>query len=151
MAEKRKPNYKIRPDGKKDCGKPTVMTPETLSKLEIAWLQGATDLEACFYANIATATLYNYQNTHSEYLDRKQRLKESMALKARSLVLQALEEGDKDMAKWYLERKKKEEFSTKVENSGINTGIVIQVASADQVNLAQQQIDKIINGELSQS
>ena len=36
-------------------------------------------------------------------------------IKARMVVHKALDKGDRDMAKWYLERKAKDEFNTKME------------------------------------
>jgi hypothetical protein len=90
---------------------------------------GATDGEACFQAGIAPATLYNYQNAHPEYVERKNQLKDRMIFKARSVIAEALNNRDKEVAKWYLERKAKNEFSTKVENettiNGIETALVV--------------------------
>ena len=47
-------------------------------------------------------------------------------IKARMVVHRALDKGDRDMAKWYLERKAKNEFSTKQEFDGtVNNKVVI--------------------------
>lgn len=136
-------------NGKKSLvGRPTVMTDETIDKLQESWAMGCSDLEACCYANISSAALYNYQKAHPEFVERKAVLKERMVLKAREVVHKALQEGDKDMAKWYLERKKKDEFSTKVENSG-NPAVILQVASPDAIHKAQDHITRIIEGELA--
>lgn len=132
--------------GSSGAGRPTVMTTEIINKLQESWSLGCSDLEACYYANISATALYEYQRANPGFAERKAILKEKLVLKARALVQKAIDEGDKDMAKWYLERKKKEEFSTKVEGGGNATGVVIQVASADQVKVANQHIDKIING-----
>lgn len=110
--------YTIRPDGKKDTGRPTSMTQETIDKLEQAFSLGCSDKEACLFANISTQTLYDYQHNHPEFIDRKELLKEKQVLKARSIITKAINDGDKDMAKWYLERKKKKEFSTRIESTG---------------------------------
>lgn len=115
---KAKGGYKIRPDGKKDTGHPTVMTPATISKLEEAFMNGASDSEACLCAGIAMATLYNYQNRHPEYVERKQKLKDLPAYQARKVIIDKIHSGDADTAKWYLERKKKAEFSTRQELTG---------------------------------
>lgn len=132
--------------GSSGAGRPTVMTTETINRLEEAFSLGCGDLEACFYANISATALYEYQRANPEFAQRKAILKEKTIFKARAIVEKAIAEGDKDMAKWYLERKKKEEFSTKVEGGGNNMGVVIQVASPDQVKLANNQIDALING-----
>jgi hypothetical protein len=97
-------------------GRPTVMTDEVVSKLEQAWSMGCSDLEACLFADISKQTLYDYQAKYPEFVDRKERLKESLVLKARTVIANSLNNKDENTAKWYLERKKKDEFSTKVEN-----------------------------------
>lgn len=98
---------------KNKVGRPTKMTEAVIGKLEEAFSMGATDLEACFHADISGDVLYDYQKKHPEFTERKKALKEKLVLKARKNVQDALEEGDKDISKWYLERKKKDEFSTK--------------------------------------
>lgn len=106
-------------------GRHTEMTPEKIAKLEQAFSIGCSDLEACLFADIGKTTLYTYQNKHPEFTERKERLKEGVVLKARIKVKEALDSKDlkvsTDMAKWLLERKKKDEFSTRVENDVIVT------------------------------
>lgn len=115
---KAKGGYKIKENGKKDTGHPTVMTPETIEKLERAYSLGCSDLEACFYANIGKSTLYSYQKEHPEFVERKEALKEKMIFAARTVIANSLADNDKDTAKWLLERKRKQEFSTRIENTG---------------------------------
>jgi len=99
-------------------GRPTVMTDDVLDKLNQAFSLGCSDREACLFADINPATLYNYQKENPEFLDRKQTLKEKPVLKARSNIVKALQEGDIETAKWLLERKKKDEFSLRSEMTG---------------------------------
>jgi hypothetical protein len=70
-----------------EVGRPTIMTPETLQKLEDAFALGCTDLEACVYADISKSTLYNYQEQHPEFVERKEELKEHPVLLARQTVI----------------------------------------------------------------
>jgi hypothetical protein len=100
---------------KRSVGRPTKLTEDVLKKLEEAFSIGASDKEACFYAGISHQALYNYQEKHPEYVDRKEALKERPVLMARQTVMNNLAT-DVDVAKWYLERKRKGEFSAKVEN-----------------------------------
>ena len=95
--------------------RPTKMTKETIDKLEEAFALGCTDLEASLFANIAPATLYNYQDKNEGFLERKTQLKETPVLKARASVISAFEKSP-DIALKYLERKKKDEFSLRREN-----------------------------------
>lgn len=104
------------PKDKKTAGRPTVMTSDVVSKLEQAFSMGCSDLEACLFANISKQALYDYQAKYPEFADRKAMLKETLILKARSVIATSLNNKDENTAKWYLERKRKEEFSTKVEN-----------------------------------
>lgn len=93
---------------KSNAGRPTVMTELTLKKLEEAFAYGASDNEACFYADISHQTLYDYQKKHPEFIERKEALKERPILTARQTVIDNL--SDTKNAQWYLERKRKKEF-----------------------------------------
>lgn len=101
---------------KNTVGRPTLMTNETVKKLEDAFLYGATDLEACLEAGISKQTLYTYQEKNPEFVDRKELLKNQPRIKAKKVVMKSIEEGDKETSKWYLERRSKDEFSTKTES-----------------------------------
>lgn len=111
------------------AGRPTIMTPETINKLEQAFSMGCSDLEACLHANIGKTTLYNYQQENPEFVERKEILKEKLVLKARSVIAESLNNKDENTAKWYLERKRKDEFSTKIESDINAKGINIVVAN----------------------
>lgn len=101
---------------KNEVGRPTVMTKEVLEKLREAFLLGCTDLEACLYANIHAATLYNYQKETPGFLEEKERLKEAPILLARKSVVNALSLNP-DLSLKYLERKRKAEFSLRTEHT----------------------------------
>lgn len=94
-------------------GRPTKMTSEMIQKLEHGFLMGLSDRKCCAYANISPATLYDYCVKHPEFSERKELLKESPTIQAQINVVTAINNGDEDMSKWYLERKCKEEFSIK--------------------------------------
>jgi hypothetical protein len=96
-------------------GRPTVMTEDVLQKLEYAFMRGLTDVEACLYADIGTTTLYNYCEENPEFRERKEELKKNPVVQAKLNVFEAIESKDIDMSKWYLERRAKDEFSTKQE------------------------------------
>jgi len=89
-------------------GRPTIMTEEKVKEIESYFANGATDLEACFLANISKQTLYNYQDKNPEFVDRKEALKNMPKYKAKVNVVKEIDKGDKDTSKWYLERKDKE-------------------------------------------
>lgn len=91
-----------------DIGRPTVFDEMTLHKLEGAFADGASDKLACFLANISESSLYNYQNEHPEFLERKIYLKDQVKFQARKVVREAIQAGDKQQANWFLERRDKE-------------------------------------------
>ena len=85
--------------------RPTVMTDDVLSKLETAFSMGCTDVEACNYANIGTATLYRFQEDNEEFRDRKEVLKSNPFMLARSVLIDALRDGDVNTAHKMIDRK----------------------------------------------
>ena len=112
-------------------GRPTVMDENTLRILENAFSNDATDIQACFLANIATSTLYKYQVDNPGYLERKQALKDMIKYQAKRIVKEAMFDKDKgtDTAKWYLERKDKGEFSSRQEMTGADGTAFIPILS----------------------
>ncbi len=81
------------------------MTEATLNKLEEAFAMGCSDREACFFANISSQTLYNYQKDNPEFVERKAMLKENPVLLARTTVVEAIKGGNVNTSTWLLERK----------------------------------------------
>lgn len=104
-----------RPKKKHAGGRPTVMTKEVVAKLETAFSWGCTDGEACVWAGISQDALYDYQRKNPAFTKRKELLKETPTLKARQVINLAIGQKDKQAAQWWLERKRKEEFSTRSE------------------------------------
>jgi len=98
----------------KKVGKPTVMTEKVLDQLRQAYLWGATNAEASAYADISSRTLYEYLAKNPEFSHKIENWKSEPLLKAKKTVVESLDEPKN--AQWYLERKQKDEFSTKVEN-----------------------------------
>ncbi len=118
-------------------GRPTKMTPETVKKLEEAFAIGASDGEACFYADISRQTLTTYQNENPNFLDRKNALKERPVLLARQTVLKAIE-SDPLTARWYLERRRKAEFSSRQELTGADGERIIPILGGASVHSDDQ-------------
>jgi len=109
-------------------GRPPVIDDIVLQKLELAFAIDCSDEEACAYADISPATLYNYQNKNPEFLERKRQLAQKPILKARQTVVQKL--GDSySNAMDYLKRKKKKEFGDNMAiDAEVNvTGVEIKV------------------------
>lgn len=121
----------------KKMGRPTKMTKGVISKLEDAFSMGCSDIEACFHAGISNNTLYNYQKDNPDFLERKKRLKANPVMKARSTIVKDLD--SVDTAKWFAERKIKEEFSLR---PVVEADVQINLAAIR--NLSNEQLLRIV-------
>lgn len=101
-----------------DVGRPTVMTPEVIAKLEEAFSNDATDLQACFLAGISKDALYDYQKEYPEFYDRKMMLKGMTTYQAKINIKNKVMDGDVPTSQWLAERKEKQEYSTRSEHTG---------------------------------
>jgi hypothetical protein len=91
---------------------------EVVRKLEEAFALGCSDLEACLYADIGKTAFYKYQDSHPEFAERKEVLKERPILQARNAIIESIRRGDGNLALKYLERKRKSEFALRTEVTG---------------------------------
>ena len=116
------------------AGRPTVMTPETVQKLEDAFKRSYTDIEACLSAWISTSTFYSYCKENPEFKERKEELKKYPNLAAKEVWLDKIGEGDYTASKEWLERKSREEFSTKQnidQNTTIESNITVKLPNQE--------------------
>lgn len=108
-------------------GRPTVMTPEVLAKLEQAFAIDASVDEALSYAEIKPDAYYDYLKKNPDFSDRIKDLRNRPVLAARQRVVQGVKENYSN-AMDYLKRKKKLEFGDSVDVTSKNEqilGIVI--------------------------
>lgn len=106
----------------KERGRPSAVTPEIIEKLENAFMQGMTDEEACLLVGIGTSSLYRYCESHDDFRERKEALKKRPKMTSRNIIARVLngetvKKEQLETAKWYLERKARDEFSTKTEGT----------------------------------
>lgn len=106
-------------------GRPNKINETVVNKLSEAFSFGYTDGEACYYAGISKPCLYDYCKKNPEFSDRKEILKKNPITIAKRNIVRAMDENyNKDeksiveTSKWYLERKCKDEFSTRQEQTG---------------------------------
>lgn len=100
---------------KRNVGRPTDFTPEALEKLMRAFAMGLNNDQCCLYADVGRTAFYNYCRNNPEFTERRDLLRQSPSLKAKVNIVQAINDGDEDLSKWWLERKCKDEFSLKQE------------------------------------
>lgn len=122
-------------------GRPSVMTDEMASRLELAFSMGCTDTEACLYADMSPSAFYRYQKEHPEFKERKEMLREKLVMKARSVIADALNRKDENTARWYLERKRKDEFSTRQETSGIIGLMKVEEPDLEKIKELKNMLD----------
>ncbi|UPJ35859.1 hypothetical protein IVB45_02265 [Bradyrhizobium sp. 4] len=94
------------------------LTPEVRKKLEEAAALDCTIEEMCFYAGITKPTYYEWTKADPELSARLEELRNNPVLKARETIVRGLKSGDKSLATWYLERKRKKEFAERREVTG---------------------------------
>ena len=107
------------------AGRPTVMTPEILAKLDKAFAIGCNDTEAIAFAGISKDAFYYYQDKHPEFAERKARLKEEPILKAKNTIVESL--SDPMHAKWYLERKRRDEFGSSLDVTSKGESVAVPI------------------------
>lgn len=136
---KKKPKKKFDIEVNKE-GRPTVMTPAVVQKLEQAFAIDATIEEACSYAGIARQTYYDYIEKNPEFSDRIADLRNRPVLKARQTVVQKLGESY-GSAMDYLKRKRKQEFG---DTTDITTGgEKISTPSSDVARIAYEVAERL--------
>jgi hypothetical protein len=108
------------------------MTEIVLGKLQEAFAYDCSVEEACFYADINPDTYYSYVKKHPDFSERVKALKQRPILAARQKVIKDIED-NVDTAKWYLERKRKSEFSNKTEVSNTHR-IISPIMSLEESN-----------------
>lgn len=111
----RKPKHLHKPDGR-----PVKIQGEVLKKLEDAFLIGASDVQACYHADISPQTLYNYQKKHPKFIERKKGLREHVSLAAKKNIAKAITESSLLPDSWRWLEKKDPDFvpTQKVEHTG---------------------------------
>ena len=100
-------------------GRNTVMTPEVVRKLEDCFVNALTDEQACIYVGIGLRTLHDYCTLNPKFRIKKEELKKRVDIKAKmNIVKSIVKDNNIQDSKWWNERKNKEEFSLRIENTG---------------------------------
>lgn len=96
-------------------GRPTKMTDEVVGKLESAFKDGATITEACRIAQIDRTIYYDWLKADKTFSNKMTSAQEYPDAIAKMLIVDAIKNKDVDTAKWWAERRMRNEFSTKSE------------------------------------
>lgn len=96
----------------KNGGRPTKFTPEAVTKLAAAFNMGYNDTEATSYAGVSRKTYYGWLLENPDFRYKINRAKIEPTIKAKEVLISAINSGNLNAAKWWLERKAASEFST---------------------------------------
>lgn len=132
----------------KKSGRPSVLTPAAIAKLEEAFVCGATYSEACVYAGIHPSSLYRYLEKFPDYRERIQGLKGMVKLLAKLTIYRELEKGNLAVAWEVLERGRVEGYQ-KVSTSG-SPGVQVNVLPPGETpegRAAVQVLHAILSGK----
>lgn len=100
------------------AGRPSKLEPQIVELLAHAFEDGATIEEACVVAQIDRQTYYNWIKDHEDFSARMESARNWTTEVARSNLAKRIKRGDVPVSQWWLERKAKNEFSTRNELSG---------------------------------
>lgn len=128
------------------AGRPTVVTEEIIEKLEGCFRDGAHVLEACENVGISRQAYYDRLNTDQVFADRMNTAQEYTTEIARAVVSRAIKRGDKESAKWWLERRVKEKFSPRSELTGKDGKELPTPTFIVQTEQAKEQLQKLYEG-----
>jgi hypothetical protein len=125
-----------------NVGRDSVINEKTIRLLEEAFIRSYTDLEACLFAGIGKTAFYKYKKENKDFAERIEVLKKHVLLTAKQNIVDKIEVGDTDTSKWYLERKNKDEFSTRIES--INTNLDFEMKDEDD-KILKESAKKLFN------
>lgn len=89
-------------------GRPTKLTPEVQDKLIQGFKLGFNDSECCAYVEISRTIFIEFRDNNPDFLDRINAAKEHPFLMAKHTIAKSM--GKPEVAKWYLEKRRKDEF-----------------------------------------
>lgn len=110
------------PKDYKPLGRPESITPEIADRMMAFFKMGLTDEETCEQVGVVPSRLYAYMERHPDFKEKKRLAKTNLVARARRELFAGLQSKDEkvrvDTAKWVLERRAKDEFSTRQEVTG---------------------------------
>jgi hypothetical protein len=96
---------------KQKVGRPSVITEDSVRKLEAALAYGLGVNAACYYSGVSRSVYYEHKALDKEFSDKMRMAEEFATLKARQVIINAINEGNIKVSMWYLEHKARAEFA----------------------------------------
>lgn len=116
------------------------------------WENGLSDQEVCFRVtkqtgkNLKFDELKRLVHEDKEIADLREHLRSSLVVDSKLNIADAIREGDTPTAKWYLERRSPEEFSTK-SSIAFDEASKITVSIEDKEQALMEMIENFNDGE----
>lgn len=144
----RKPHAQKRGTRKRnqDTGRPTVVTSNVTAKLVAAFQNGLSKKQAIRYAGISKDAYYAAIKRDEEFATKMSDAQWKPNMKAREVVVRAIEAGDVKAAEWWLERREKDEFTLRRETTGAGGGAVKFEASKPK-SLSLEELHDAVLGD----
>lgn len=118
---------------KKKPGRKSKYTPQVTEKIFEALQCGCTRRAACASAGIGESTLNDWLNAYPEFSAACTRAEDLAEVGYTKVIQECSVNGDWKAAAWWLERRRKEEFSSRAELTGKDGG-AIQVEAINQLS-----------------
>ena len=107
MTKKGKRTYKLRKDWKKATGRPKVITPEVVQKLEDLLSQDVSIESACKFVWISERAYYYECEDNPDFLQKMEKAQEYVKILAWRTISKAIRDGDVSTARWLMEKRDK--------------------------------------------
>jgi hypothetical protein len=115
-------------------GRPTKYNQETVEAILQALRDGNTRKDSCSVAGISEETFSQWRKRYPEFLDSIEKAEGKAAFHAVNVVRSAMDSGVWQAAAWWLERRRKQDWSLRTETVGADGSpleIVIRYADID--------------------
>lgn len=106
--------------GNPGAGRGSKISPELVKKLVEAFKMGYNVTQAAMFAGITRQTLADWIKKYEEFAHQINDAMDYPNRKARAVVMSSIEAGNTNDARWWLERRQRDDFATRQEHSGPN-------------------------------
>ncbi len=106
--------------------------PDVVSKLVASFHSGLTVRQACWQSGISHDAFYARMRDDADFSDTMTKAQAMPSLSARSVITQAIAQGDVSAAKWWLERRDREDFGKAEQQSA-------QVVQEEEVVMTEER------------
>jgi hypothetical protein len=97
-------------------GRPTVITDEVVRKLEAAFRDGFSLSEACLVSGVSRTAYYERKAVDEVFANKMELANKYVTIRAKKVVVKAIDDGNFNAAKWWLEHRERDEFGLKAIN-----------------------------------